>query len=68
MAALSAPLTKFTRKNAPLLWFAKFKPHFELVKKGLISAPLLMLPSGTGGFVIFHRCVWGQVGLCYDTR
>ena len=41
------------KKNVIFKWDAKCEESFEELKKRLISAPILTLPSGKGGYVIF---------------
>jgi len=52
-SSIAAPLTKLTRKDVPFVWTAQCEANFEELKTRLTIAPILTLPSGTGGFVIF---------------
>ncbi|KAL0392765.1 UNVERIFIED_CONTAM: Retrovirus-related Pol polyprotein from transposon opus [Sesamum radiatum] len=47
------PLTNFLKKNAPFNWNDKCAQSFEELKKRLTSAPILALPSGDGGYVVY---------------
>ena len=47
------PLTNLQKKNVIFKWDAKYEESFEELKKILIYAPFLTLPSGNGGYVIF---------------
>ncbi|KAL2251426.1 UNVERIFIED_CONTAM: Transposon Ty3-G Gag-Pol polyprotein, partial [Sesamum indicum] len=49
---IAKPLTKLLKKNAPFNWNDKCAQSFEELKK-LTSAPILALPSGDGGYVVF---------------
>ncbi|KAL0344330.1 UNVERIFIED_CONTAM: Transposon Ty3-I Gag-Pol polyprotein [Sesamum angustifolium] len=44
---------KFAEKNAPFNWNDKCAQSFEELKKRLTSAPILALPSGDGGYVVY---------------
>ena len=74
---IAIPLTQLTRKNVPFEWNEKREKSFQVLKKRLVSAPILTLPSGTDGFTIYsdasHRglgCVLMQHGkvIAYASR
>ena len=74
---IATPLTQLTRKNVPFEWNEKREKSFQILKKRLVSAPILALPSGTEGFTIYsdasHRglgCVLMQHGkvIAYASR
>jgi hypothetical protein len=74
---LAAPLTKLTKKNEEFLWSEDCEKSFQELKHRLVTAPVLTLPSGTGGFVIYsdasHKglgCVLMQQGkvIAYASR
>ena len=52
-SSIAAPLTKLTLKNVPVVWSEKCDASFEELKKRLARAPVLTLPSGSGGFVVY---------------
>ena len=52
-SSIAAPLTKLTRKNVPFIWTDHCEESFQELKKRLTTAPILTLPSGSGGFVIY---------------
>ncbi|XP_077251803.1 uncharacterized protein LOC143891031 [Tasmannia lanceolata] len=52
-ARLANPLTKLTRKGAKFIWTKECEESFQTLKKRLVSAPVLALPTPTGGFVIY---------------
>ena len=47
-----APMTQLTRKNKKFAWGEDQERSFQEVKARLTSAPVLVVPSGTEGFVI----------------
>nr|GFA37286.1 putative reverse transcriptase domain-containing protein [Tanacetum cinerariifolium] len=47
---LALPLTKLMRKGKKFVWNEEQEKSFEKLKKRLVSAPILTLPSGSGGF------------------
>jgi len=47
------PLTKLTGKGKKYVWTAECADVFEELKNKLISAPILEMPNGTGGMVIY---------------
>ena len=47
------PLTRLTRKEEPFLWSEACQQNFDELKGRLTSAPVLTLPSGQDGFVMY---------------
>nr|GEX14761.1 DNA/RNA polymerases superfamily protein [Tanacetum cinerariifolium] len=52
-SCLALPLTKLMRKGKKFVWDEEREKSFEEIKKRLVSAPILTLPSGSGGFQIY---------------
>jgi len=52
-ARLASPLTKLTRKNAKIVWTQQCEDSFQELKRRLVTAPVLTLPTGNEGFVIY---------------
>jgi len=50
---IATPLTALMRKNVKFSWSDACEESFQELKKRLISAPVLALPSGTDGFAIY---------------
>ena len=48
------PLTQHTQKNAPFEWNEKQEKSFQILKKRLMSAPILALPSRIDDFTIYN--------------
>ena len=48
-----APLTRLTQKNIKFMWDDKCQQSFQELKKELTSAPILVIPSGGEGFVVY---------------
>ena len=66
---ITAPLTQLTRKNVKFKWKEECEKSFQELKRTLVTAPVLTIPSGTMGFVIYsdasHKglgCVMMQNG------
>ena len=58
---LTAPLTRLTQKNVNFQWSEACENSFLELKRHLTSAPVLALPSGSGGFVVY--CDASRIGL-----
>ena len=56
------PLTKLLRKGVPFLWDDHCQRAFEELKRHLTSAPVLTLPSGRGGFVLYSDASYQGLG------
>uniref|UniRef100_A0A2N9EJD6 Reverse transcriptase domain-containing protein n=1 Tax=Fagus sylvatica TaxID=28930 RepID=A0A2N9EJD6_FAGSY len=50
---IAAPLTHLTRKNAKFEWKEECEKSFQELKQRLVMAPVLTIPSSSGGFVIY---------------
>ena len=50
---ISLPLTGLAQKNAKFLWSKECQSSFAELKKKLVSAPVLTIPFGSGGFVFY---------------
>ncbi|KAL0394765.1 UNVERIFIED_CONTAM: Transposon Tf2-11 polyprotein [Sesamum latifolium] len=47
------PLTKLLRKGVAFQWIKQCQQCFDELKGRLTSTPILVLPSGSGGFVVY---------------
>jgi len=52
-ARLASPLTTLTRKGVEFVWSQKCEDSFQELKSRLTTAPVLTLPRGSGGFVVY---------------
>ena len=50
---IAAPLTKLTRKDVKYDWVDACQKSFDELKGRLTSAPVLVLPNGRDGFVVY---------------
>ena len=50
---LATPLTLLTQKNVKFEWTEECERSFQELKSRLTSAPILIIPTSTGGFVVF---------------
>ena len=50
---IAAPLTMLTRKNKKFEWIEACEKSFQLLKEKLVNAPILTVPIGEDGFVIY---------------
>ncbi|KAL0537309.1 hypothetical protein IC582_026286 [Cucumis melo] len=50
---IASPLTQLTRKGTPFVWNPTCESSFQELKQKLVSAPVLTVPNGSGGFVIY---------------
>ena len=51
---LATPLTHLTQKRVKLEWSEECEKNFEELKRRLISAPILTIPSESRGFIIHN--------------
>ncbi|WMV08601.1 hypothetical protein MTR67_001986 [Solanum verrucosum] len=52
-SSISSPLTKLTQKTVKFQWSEGCEKSFQELKKRLTNAPVLTLPEGTQGFVVY---------------
>ena len=50
---IAGPLTKLTQKGVKYVWTAKCAAIFEELKNRLNTTPVLKMPDGTGGMIIY---------------
>ncbi|GJQ93259.1 putative reverse transcriptase domain-containing protein [Tanacetum coccineum] len=62
---LALPLTQLMRKGEKFVWTDERQESFEELKRRLVSAPILTLPSGSGGFQIYSDASKKGLGLCF---
>ena len=60
-ASIAAPMTKLTQKGAKFQWSDACERSFQLLKEKLTTAPVLTLPEGLDGYVVY--CDASRVGL-----
>jgi hypothetical protein len=52
-STIAIPMTRLTRKETKWEWTDECEQSFQELKKRLTTAPVLTLPSGTEGFVVY---------------
>ncbi|KAF3616048.1 hypothetical protein FXO37_35230 [Capsicum annuum] len=62
-SSIVAPLTKLTQKKVKFIWLDKCEKSFQELKDRLTSAPVLSLPKGLDGFMVYYDT--SRVGLGY---
>ncbi|WMV24839.1 hypothetical protein MTR67_018224 [Solanum verrucosum] len=60
-SSISSPLTTLTQKKAKFVWSDACEKSFQELKDRLTFTPVLTLPEGTDGFVVY--CDASRVGL-----
>ncbi|KAH0669077.1 hypothetical protein KY289_023570 [Solanum tuberosum] len=60
-SSIASPMTKLTQKKAKFEWTDECERSFQTLKDKLVSAPILSLPDGLEGFVVY--CDASRVGL-----
>ena len=48
-----APLTRLTQKNVKFVWSDAYESSFRELKEHLTTAPVLALPNGIDGYVVY---------------
>jgi len=54
-STIASPLTKLTHKEVKFIWSKECEESFQELKERLTSAPVLALPSGIEGFVVYSN-------------
>ena len=50
---IALPLTRLTQKRVKFEWFNDCEHSFQELKNRLMKTPILNIPSGLGGFVVY---------------
>ena len=50
---IALPLTSLTQKGVKFEWSDDCERSFQELKNRLVTAPILTIPSGSGGFVVY---------------
>lgn len=50
--SIAAPLTRLIDKGAPFQWSNECEERFQMLKTALPTAPVLVLPSATGSYIV----------------
>ena len=53
-SSIASPMTRLTQKKVKFLWFESYEKSFQELKTRLTSAPILILPDGVDGFVVYY--------------
>jgi hypothetical protein len=61
-SVLSGPLTALIKKNTRYVWNDECEASFQELKRRLVTAPVLTLPSNKEGFVIFSDASYKGLG------
>ncbi|XP_042400862.1 uncharacterized protein LOC121990874 [Zingiber officinale] len=61
-SSIALPLTRLTRKGEKFSWTESCEQSFQELKRRLISAPVLVLPSGVDGFILFTDSSYQGLG------
>ncbi|XP_060672434.1 uncharacterized protein LOC132803434 [Ziziphus jujuba] len=59
---IASPLTQLTMKNVKYQWTDECEKSFEKLKQYLVTAPVLTIPTGSGGFVIYSDASYKGLG------
>ncbi|KAH0712645.1 hypothetical protein KY289_008604 [Solanum tuberosum] len=61
LLSISSPLTKLTQKTEKFQWSEVYEKNFQELKKKVNYFPVLTLPEGTQGFIVYYDA--SRVGL-----
>ena len=53
LQSLLASIYDLTRKGRPFVWTYTHQKNFEEIKKQMVSPPVLILPTGTGRYILY---------------
>ena len=51
---IALPLTRLTQKGVKFVWSDDCERSFQELKSRLVTTPILIIPSGSGGFVVYN--------------
>lgn len=59
---ISIPFKKLTKNDEKFIWTSECEVSFQKLKEKLVLAPILIIPSGTGDFVIYSDASLKKLG------
>ena len=59
---ITKPLTELTNKHGKFIWDSKCQKGFQELKKCLTEAPVLVLPNGGDGFMVYTDVLKDSLG------
>ena len=59
---ITGPLTRLLRKDVQWYWDDQYQKSFDDLKRRLTSAPVLTIPSGKGGFIVYSDALYQGLG------
>ncbi|WJZ84253.1 hypothetical protein VitviT2T_003866 [Vitis vinifera] len=59
---IALPLTRLTQKGVKFEWSNDCERSFQELKNRLVTAPILTIPSGLGGFVVYSDASYQGLG------
>jgi len=60
-SSIAAPMTRLTQKGASFRWTEECEESFQKLKTALTTAPVLVLPTGSGSYTLY--CDASRIGL-----
>ena len=60
-SSIAAPMTRLTQKGAQFRWSYECETSFQKLKTALTTAPVLVLPTGSGPYTVY--CDASRIGL-----
>nr|GEX43059.1 hypothetical protein [Tanacetum cinerariifolium] len=65
---IASSLTKLTKKNTPCMWGKEQEEAFDILRKKLIEAPILVLSKGTEDMVVYNDASYFGLGCVLMSR
>ncbi|KAL0540359.1 hypothetical protein IC582_024596 [Cucumis melo] len=59
---IASPLSQLTRKETPFFWSPACESSFQELKQKLVSAPVVLVPDGSGSFLIYSDALKKRLG------
>jgi hypothetical protein len=67
-SSIASSLTKLLKKGTKFVWDDEQEKSFQELKERLVSAPVLVLPSGSGGYQIYSDASGKRLRLCPNAK
>ncbi|XP_074560090.1 putative mitochondrial protein AtMg00860 [Curcuma longa] len=65
---IATPLTRLTKKEAKFIWLEACEISFQELKQRLVSAPILVIPSGEDEFILYTDASFQGLGVVLIQR
>ncbi|XP_070007317.1 uncharacterized mitochondrial protein AtMg00860-like [Nicotiana sylvestris] len=61
-SSIAASMTRLTQTGAQFMWSNECETSFQKLKIALTTIPVLVLPTGSGPYMVYYDASWIELG------